>query len=307
MTTTFPIKRLTSYKFLSVLFFLFLLFSCEDTNKNKNNSKNRQDKHLVKQGKQVKKTDSLSNDPKSNLRNFEKGKIENTLAMKNGLIIKWLAKGKGEKIKKGEVVLLEYRLALPDGRIIDGNQRIKMPFIPFMVGYNMQTKGWDLALCEMKVGDFVKVEIPADLARGEKGIPGVIPPNSANWLYLKVRARVSPEYNAGGVQVWTLMKGESSDVDQTMDKEIQYHAIVSTASNPSVMNTYAAHFPLKYAPGQKNVIPGLRKTLNNAKKGEKIFVLVDAKQAYGSRGYVNLIKPNETVFFNLTIKDVRPI
>ncbi len=307
MITTYQLKSLKSYKWISVLFFIALLISCSDTKKGENISVNRQDKQIVKQGNRRKKLDSLNIDPKSNLKNFEKGKIENTLAMENGLIIKWLTKGSGEKIKKGEVVLLEYRLALPDGRIIDGNQRIKMPFIPFMVGYNMQTKGWDLALCEMKVGDFVKVEIPADLARGEKGIPGVIPPNTANWLYLKVRARVTPEYNEGGVQVWTLMRGEKSDADQTMNKEIQYHAIVSTASNPSVMNTYAAHFPLKYAPGQKNVIPGLRKTLNNAKKGEKIFVLVDAKQAYGSRGYVNLIKPNESVFFNLTIKDVRPI
>ena len=43
------------------------------------------------------------------------------------------------------------------------------------------------------------------------------------------------------------------------------------------------------------------------KKGQKIYVLLDPKQAYGSRGYVNIVKPNESVFYNITVKDIRPI
>ena len=110
--------------------------------------------------------DSINNTPEATLINFEINKIKNEVKYDNGMIIKWLENGKGAKLKSGEVVLIEYRLALPDGKIIDGNQRVDLPFIPFMIGFNMQTLGWDLALTELKVGDFVKVEIPAYLARG---------------------------------------------------------------------------------------------------------------------------------------------
>jgi len=57
--------------------------------------------------------------------------------------------------------------------------------------------------------------------------------------------------------------------------------------------------------GQKNVVPGLRKVLKNAKKGQKVFVLLDATQAYGVRGYGKLVRPNESLFYNLNITDIK--
>ena len=271
--------------------------------------KNEAKKKPVKKDPVVKTNslDSINNTPEATLINYEKNKIKNEVKYDNGLIIKWLENGKGAKLKSSEVVLIEYRLALPDGKIIDGNQRVGLPFIPFMIGFNMQTLGWDLALTELKVGDFVKVEIPAYLARGSKGIPGIIPPNSTNWLYMKIIARVSPEYDLNGIKTWTFAQGVETEVIPGRKNEIEYNALVSTASNPSVLNTYRAKFPLKYVAGQMNVVPGLRKVLSNVKKGQKMYVLLEANQAYGSRGYVDLIKPNESVFFNITVKDIRPI
>jgi FKBP-type peptidyl-prolyl cis-trans isomerase len=55
------------------------------------------------------------------------------------------------------------------------------------------------------------------------------------------------------------------------------------------------------------VVPGLRKVLKNAKKGQKIFVLLKPEQAYGSKGFGNLVAPNESIFYNITIEDVRGI
>ena len=251
--------------------------------------------------------DSLSSTNKSSLTDFEKDKVKELKKLDNGMLIKWLNKGTGNKLQVGEVVLIEYRLALPDGKIIDGNQRAHLPFIPFSIGYNMQTVGWDIALQQLKVGDFVKVEMPAYLGRGEKGIPGLIPPNSVNWLYLKILARVSPEYNQDGIKTWTFAPGVNTESIPGRENEIEYHALISTSSNPNVMNTYRAKFPLKYTKGQRNVVPGLQQVLSKVKKGQKIYVLLDPKQAYGSRGYVNIVKPNESVFYNITVKDIRPI
>ena len=37
---------------------------------------------------------------------------------------------------------------------------------------------------------------------------------------------------------------------------------------------------------------------------DKLFVLVPAKEAYGSKGYVDLVKPNEDLFYDVIIMDV---
>jgi FKBP-type peptidyl-prolyl cis-trans isomerase len=204
------------------------------------------------------------------------------------------------------MVLLEYRLALPDGKIIDGNNKLNLPFIPFVLGYNMQTPGWDSAIRELSVGDFAKIEIPAELAYGEKGIKNIIPPNTANWLYVKVHSFVSPGIDENGITSWKLKEGIEKTTEK-LKKELTFHAIVSTESKGSVMNTYLSNFPIKYTIGDKNIVPGLRKLLKNASKGDKYYIILDSKQAYGSRGYSSLIKPNESVFFNIEVIDVKLI
>jgi FKBP-type peptidyl-prolyl cis-trans isomerase len=256
----------------------------------------------------MKKSDKIDKEFKStkdNLKSFEKGKVADLKSYDNGLVIKWILKGNGRKLKKGEMALIDYRLALPDGKIVDGNNRIKMPFIPFVIGYNMQTPGWDLAFQELTPGDFVKVEIPAELALGNKEIKGVIPANSPVWLYVKVVALVTPSIHNEGITSWKIKDGEGSSLAQDPSKELSFHAMVSTESKASVMNTRLGNYPLKYTPGQKTIVPGLRKIMKNAKKGERYFIILDAPQAYGTRGYADLVKPNEQVFYNIEIMDIR--
>lgn len=292
-------------KSLFLVAFAMLVISCSNDKKPK--SVPKKSKVETKKQKLV-KNDSLTefDQAKNNLKSFEKGKIENTKSLENGIFIKWFKKTGGEKIKKGEMVLIEYRLALPDGKIVDGNNRLNYPCIPFVVGYNMQTPGWDIGLQQLAVGDFAKIEIPAALAMGEKGIKGIIPPNSSNWLFVKVLARVTPGVNENGIVSWKWKDGETTNLSNS-DKEISFHAIVSTESRSSVMNSYKSNFPLRYIPGQKTIVPGLRKILKNAKKGERYIVVLDSEKAYGSRGYSDLVKPNEKVLYNIEITEVRAI
>ena len=44
--------------------------------------------------------------------------------------------------------------------------------------------------------------------------------------------------------------------------------------------------------------------LNNAKIGQQIFVVLDPNMAYGIDGYMDLVKPNESVFYNLKILEI---
>jgi FKBP-type peptidyl-prolyl cis-trans isomerase len=224
-----------------------------------------------------------------------------TSKLKSGVKIKWIERNTGKKIRSDEMLMLEYRLSLPDGRIIDGNNKMKMPYVPFVVGYNMQQKGWDIALQEMCIGDVAKIEIPSDLAYGSKGLGSVIPPNTDNWLFLKIHGVVKPDYDQKGVRYWELQSGEEST---SRRNKVKFHMIASTKNKANIFNTYASNFPLTYASGQKNYPKGLEQVLKKANEGQYLFLILDSEMAYGTKGYTNLIQANESVFYNLKIIDV---
>ena len=218
----------------------------------------------------------------------------------SGVKIKWIKRNTGKKIKSDEMLMLEYRLSLPDGRIVDGNNKMKMPYLPFVVGYNMQQKGWDLALREMCVGDVAKIEIPSQLAYGSKGLGSVIPPNTDNWLFVKIHGMVKPDYDQDGVRYWELQSGEKSK----SRNKVKFHMIASTKNKANIFNTYASNFPLTYTSGQKNYPRGLEQVLKKANKGQYLFLILDSDMAYGTEGYTDLIQADESVFYNLKIIDV---
>lgn len=286
----------------TLLFALTLiLFACNDTVKNKKDTK-----QITKASTQdLTELDTSVEGSKKNLINFEKGKVDKTKKLSSGIVLKWIERGNGPGFKSGEMALIDYRLGTPDGKIIDGNNRIELPFIPFVVGYSMQTPGWDLAFAHLKVGDFVKIEIPAALAYGAKGIKDVLAPNTPNWLYVKVLSKIKPSIDSDGIRAWKLADGQPFTLEEGGAKEIAYEYVASTPNKANAI--VARKFPQRYVVGQKTAVPGLRKILKNALQGERYYLILQPEQAYGSKGYGKSIGANEPVFFLLDVVGVRSI
>ena len=95
----------------------------------------------------------------------------------NELKIEVLNEGKGIAAKNGDNVSVHYIGTLQDGTKFDSSLNRGIPF-DFDLGASQVIKGWDLGVLGMKMGEKRKLIIPSDLAYGENGIPGVIPPNA---------------------------------------------------------------------------------------------------------------------------------
>ncbi len=94
----------------------------------------------------------------------------------SGLRITDLALGEGAEARSGQTVVVNYRGTLTNGKEFDSSYG-RGPF-SFPLGAGRVIRGWDEGVAGMKVGGKRKLVIPPDLAYGERGAGGVIPPNA---------------------------------------------------------------------------------------------------------------------------------
>ncbi|XP_037783048.1 peptidyl-prolyl cis-trans isomerase Fkbp12-like isoform X2 [Penaeus monodon] len=66
---------------------------------------------------------------------------------------------------------------LTDGSKFDSSRDRGKPF-RFRIGHGEVIRGWDEGVAQMSVGQKAKLTCTPDYAYGERGFPGVIPPNS---------------------------------------------------------------------------------------------------------------------------------
>jgi len=104
----------------------------------------------------------------------ENKKKQGVKVLPSGLQYKVITEGKGKKPKTTDTVTVNYKGTLVDGTEFDSSYKRGQP-ATFTV--NGVIKGWIEALQLMKEGSKWQLVIPADLAYGEQGRPG-LPPNS---------------------------------------------------------------------------------------------------------------------------------
>jgi FKBP-type peptidyl-prolyl cis-trans isomerase FkpA len=93
--------------------------------------------------------------------------------------------GTGEGVTAGKIAVVQYTGWLYEasakdhkGKQFDSSRTGGQPF-KFPVGTGQVIKGWDQGVLGMKVGESRRLIIPADLAYGDSGAGGIIPPGAS--------------------------------------------------------------------------------------------------------------------------------
>ncbi|KZZ87101.1 FK506-binding protein [Ascosphaera apis ARSEF 7405] len=113
--------------------------------------------------------------PSPPVKNDEKKPATPTVREVQGVLIDDRKIGTGKVAKKGNTVAMRYIGKLENGKVFDSNKSGK-PF-SFKLGSGEVIKGWDIGVPGMSVGGERRITIPAHLAYGKRGVPG-IPPNA---------------------------------------------------------------------------------------------------------------------------------
>ena len=95
----------------------------------------------------------------------------------SGLQYKDLVTGDGEAARQGATAVVHYTGWLLDGSKFDSSVDRGTPF-EFPLGAGRVIRGWDEGVGTMNVGGKRELIIPADLAYGDRGAGGVIPPGA---------------------------------------------------------------------------------------------------------------------------------
>lgn len=225
--------------------------------------------------------------------------------LSSGIKIQWFEHGEGESINYGDMLDLDFKVMLEDSTEIQNSDNIPaQKFHHFMVGFGLQFEAWDLTLEELKVGDFVEVFMPSSLLYKDKKV-GDIPPNSNFITRIKVKSKVKPDWETDGNKVWVFARDYDEKSSFSEDNSITYNAIGYTQSKKIYLNTFASRKPFTMKLEDQGVIPGLKKALINAKKDDRLFIFVPSSEAYKNKGYLDLVKSYEDLFFNITVVDIQ--
>lgn len=95
----------------------------------------------------------------------------------NGIWVRIDRPGSGAQPRRGAEVSVHYSGRFLDGREFDSSRRRGQPFT-FPAGAGRVIPGWDISVLAMHEGEQRTVVIPPELAYGDRGAGGVIPPGA---------------------------------------------------------------------------------------------------------------------------------
>jgi peptidylprolyl isomerase len=236
------------------------------------------------------------------------GTIQN---LPSGLQYIEFEKGQGPAPQVGQVVSVHYRGTLEDGTEFDNSFTRGQP-IDFPLGVGFVIPGWDEGIALMNVGGKARLIIPPELAYGEQGAGGVIPPNATLTFDVELVEMLpgSPESptsvdDAGyvttpsGLKYHDFVVGDGPVVQAGQQVIVHYTGwlLDGTKFDSSLDRGQ----PFVFVLGAGQVIAGWDEGLSTMRIGGKRQLLIPPELAYGPQGAGGVIPPDATLIFEVEL------
>lgn len=160
---------------------LSMLTSCGEDNAQKEETVTKENKTTaIRNTAENKLNENNKMDGKQAKAIFKKYIEDNNILVaptKSGLYYVKTKEGNGVKPAKGDIVKVHYTGKFLNGKVFDSSVERNEP-IEIAIGVGQLIPGWDEGILMMSKGEKGVLYVPYDLAYGERGYPGAIPPFS---------------------------------------------------------------------------------------------------------------------------------
>ena len=240
---------------------------------------------------------------------------EGDTTTESGLQYIVIEEGDGPAPQAGEIVSVHYRGMLEDGTEFDNSYDRGQP-IAFPLGQGMVIPGWEEGIALMKVGEKAKLIIPPELAYGEQGAGGVIPPNATLTFEVEL-VDILPGAPEAATEV------DEADYTTTESGLKYYDLEVGEGPSPEPGQLVSVHYtgwledgkkfdssldrgqPFTFPIGMGQVIPGWDEGVGTMKVGGLRQLVIPSELAYGEQGAGGVIPPNAILIFEVELLDVQ--
>jgi peptidylprolyl isomerase len=225
----------------------------------------------------------------------------------------------GEGCTSTDIVTVHYTGYLLDGTRFDGTPAGMPARFP---AANL-IEGWQEALGRMTPGTKLKLRVPSELAYGETGIDGVIPPNADLVFDMElVAAEPGPQPRPAPAPLPVpAFERPADDELTTTESGLAYRVVTAgTGATPVATDTVTVHyagwltdgkpFDNSYERGEPasfpldRVIAGWTEGLQLMREGGTSIFVIPSELAYGERGAGGTIPPGATLVFRVELLSI---
>ena len=211
--------------------------------------------------------------------------------------------GNGTEIKIHYKLDVDYIGSFEDGTVFDSSFNNNESF-KFQIGLRQVIPGWEIGLMGMKSGGKRIIKIPSTLDYGEKGIPGVIPPNSTLIFEIEILNVQPPGYKQINVEnLITLSKKDLKIIDIRTLKRWEETGIIKGSHQISAFDTLG-NFNSNFIKRFNSVVMKDENVVFVSDKGEISSILANGfvehlgvKNVYSLKGGIQewILKNNEVI------------
>lgn len=247
------------------------------------------------------------------------GGADGVITTESGLQYEQLEAGTGEIPQPGEVVSVHYIGTLEDGTEFDNSYTRGEP-IQFPLGQGAVIPGWEEGIGMMQVGEKARLTIPPDLAYGEAGAGGVIPPDATlNFDVELIAIEPPPPTPTPPPPPTSVDEEDYFDTDEGLryavlqvgdgDMPVEgggvtFHFSGWVEDGTAIGDSYSFGQPFVMTLGRDEVMAGWDLALAQMQVGEKTQFIIPPELALGEEGSPPVIPENATLIFEIELLEV---